>query len=238
MKRLLIIITIGLLLVNCKEKNRTDYVLEGKAEGVMDGMKVYLRTIDEKSQKNIVDSTVVFDEKFKLQGKVVIPEVHFLEVEGVVGSIIFMLENNVINIEVAKQNITESKVEGSESNKSFIDFQEGMLKIREEGTKVMAAYRKVKMPEDAAKKDSLTNELQKLGERLRNHPSNFIKENNDSYFSLSLIELEANEPQSNISDIMESYKNLTPKLRETSKGKIIGERLEKLYQKHLQTELP
>lgn len=230
MKRLLTIIIVGLLLISCRKESRTDYFINGKAEGIYDGMRVYLRNIDEKSQKIVVDSAVVFNAKFTMQGKVDAPEVYFLEVDGVTGSVIFMLENSEINVDINKENITESKIEGSESNQSFLDFQVGMLKIREEGTQVMASYRKVKLPEEAAKKDSLTKELEKLGERLRDHPVNFIKDNNDSYFSLSLVELESSESRTNIVGLRESYRNLTPRLRETVKGKRIGEKLEKFYE--------
>jgi peroxiredoxin len=233
MKKIFTIIIIGLLIVSCKKESRTDYLINGKAEGVYDGMRVYLKSMDDKGQKIIADSAVVFDKKFTMQGKVDAPEVHFLEVNGIAGNVIFMLENSEIFIEVNKQNITETTIEGSESNKSFVDFQDGMLKIREKGTEVMAAYRKVKLPEEAEKKDSITKELEKLGERLRGYPVAFIKENSDSYFSLSLVELESGESKTDIADLMESYNNLSPRLRESQKGIRIGEKLKKIYEEYL-----
>ena len=38
-----------------------------------------------------------------------------------------MLENSEIDIDINKQNITESKISGSESQKDFDKFSEGMM---------------------------------------------------------------------------------------------------------------
>ncbi|BAO77080.1 TlpA disulfide reductase family protein [Winogradskyella sp. PG-2] len=229
MKRIFTIIIVGLLIVSCKKENRTDFVINGTAPGVYNGVRIYLKYIDEKGKEIVSDTAIVFDEKFNMDGKVEEPTMHFISVNSVDGNAMLMLENSEIDIEINKQNLMESKVTGSESNEGFIAFQDGMNKIREEGQGVMTAYRQLKLPEEAAKKDSLTKEIEKLGLRLTGHPLNFILENNDSYFSLNLIGLEANKPKLDVPGFMKAFENLTPRLKETKKGKEVKKRLDELF---------
>ena len=111
-----------------------------------------------------------------------------------------------------------------------------MNKIREEGQSIMVAYRQVKLPEQAALKDSLAIELEKLGQSMMAHPLNFTKENNDSYFSLNLIGLEANKPKIDVVGFIESYENLTPRLKATKKGQEVRKRLDVLYEEYKKIE--
>ena len=123
MKKLVTIIVIALLLVSCKKENRTDFVINGKAIGVFDGVRVYLKYIDDKGRETVSDTAIVFEEKFKMTGAIEEPTMHFLSVNGVDGSAMFMLENSEIEIEVIKQNLMASKVTGSKTNEGFIAYQ-------------------------------------------------------------------------------------------------------------------
>jgi peroxiredoxin len=236
MKKIFTIVIVALLVLSCKKENRTDFVINGKAPGIYNGVRVYLKYIDEKGKEIVSDTAIVFEEKFKMDGKVEEPTMHFLSVNGVEGNAMFMLENSELEVEVNKQNLMESKVTGSESNEGFIAFQDGMKKIREEGQGVMTAYRQLKLPEEAAKKDSLTKEIEKLGLRLTGHPLNFILENNDSYFSLNLVGLEANKPKLDVPGFMEAFENLTPRLKDTKKGKEVRKKLDELYEEYKKIE--
>ncbi len=236
MKKIFTVIIISLLIVSCKKENRTDFVINGTAPGVYNGVRIHLKYLNEKGKEIVTDTAIVFEEKFKMDGKVEEPTMHFISVNGVEGNAMFMLENSEIDLEINKQNLMESKVTGSETNEGFVAFQAGMNKIREEGQGVMTAYRRLKLPEETAKKDSLSIEIEKLGMRLVDHPLNFINENNDSYFSLNLIGLEANKPKLDVVGFIEAYENLTPRLKETKKGKEVREKLDELHEAYKKIE--
>ena len=236
MKRLFTIVIIGLLLVNCKEEKRTDYVINGKAEGVYNGIRVYLKYSSEKGKEISVDTAIVFDEKFKMTGTIEAPSLHFFTVNNVKGKAMFLLENSEIEVVINKQSLIESKFTGSKSNSDFVVFQDGMKKIQEESLNAKIAYRQTKLPEGAVKRDSLDNVLKELQERTKSYPLSFIKDNKDADFSLILIGSEVNNPKIDMASFMEAYKNLSLRLRETKKGKEIGAKLDELSKKLKKTE--
>lgn len=232
MKKIFTLLIIGLSFASCKQEKRTDYVINGKAEGVHNGIRVYLRNVDDKGREVFIDTAVVMNGKFKMEGYVEEPSVYFLGVDGLQGDVIFMLENSEIDIEVNKEMPLNSTISGSESNEGFEAFQDGMAKIREEGNEIMVHYRQVKMPEEKEKRDSLQKELEKVSIKLIEHPLNFVKENNDTYFSLNLIGLEANKPKFEVAKFMEAFDNLTPELKASNKGKEIKKKLDALYEEY------
>jgi len=228
MKKILAFLLIGLLIASCETENRTDYVINGKAEGIHNGIRIYLKYIDQRGEEVIKDSAIVKNETFKITGSVDEPTIHFLSIDGVEGNAIFMLENSKMDISVDKQNPLGSKVTGSKTNDGFVAFQEGMNSIREEGRDIMMAYRQVKMPEEAERKDSIAKEFEKVSIKLLEHPLNFVKEYRDSNFSLNLIGLEANKPKFDVVSFIDAFNNLDTKLKTSPKGKEVKKKLDEL----------
>lgn len=234
MKKLLPIIVLAFLLVNCKKENRTDYVINGNAKDVYNGMRVYLKSIDKQGRQIVNDTAIVMNEKFQLTGSTPEPVVRFLSVDGTPGELIFMLENNEIDIDINKQNILESVVTGSETNNDFKAFEEEMGKIRDENKRIITEYRQVINSRDSILKDSIYKELQAYGEKLTNYPLVYINENRDTYFSLNLIDLESNKPKINVEAFLEAFENLDPSLKNSAKGVLVRKKLDSLnveYQK-------
>jgi thiol-disulfide isomerase/thioredoxin len=225
MKRIFTIVIIGLVLVSCKKETRTNYLIDGNAEGVYNGIRVYLKYSDEKGNEITVDTAVVFDGKFKMTGSIDQPSMHFFKVNNVSGKAMFMLENSEIDVSINKENMTRSAVSGSESNIPYIVFQENMKKIQNEGKVVMSNYEKTRSPQEAAKKDSPYRLVVQLRERIKAYPIKFIKENNDADYSLYLLQSEVNNPKIDVNIFMDAYQNLSTRLKETDKGKKIEEKL-------------
>ena len=229
MKKILIILTIALFIVSCKQENRTDYVINGKAEGIHNGIRVRLAKIDEKGKQVFKDSAIVMDGKFSIKGAVEEPSVHFLFVDGSPGNVVFMLENSAIDIDFNKELPMESKVTGSKSNEGYQDFQNGMIPFRDEGAVIMEAFRALGSDAAPEKRDSIGQAMQELRSRQNAYPLSFVKENNDRYFSLSLMELEASRQGFDIVGYMEAYENFTSKLKTSKKGIVVKEKLDQLY---------
>ncbi|WP_256260037.1 TlpA disulfide reductase family protein [Winogradskyella luteola] len=229
MKKILTVLIIGLLLSSCKKEDKTSYIIDGNAEGVHNGIRVRLAKLDEAGKQVMVDTAIVMDEKFKLEGSVEEPGVYFLLADGSPGNAIFMLENNNITIDFNKEKPTESKVTGSESNKGYEAFQNGMMEIKNEGDAITAEFRKLGADVTQEKRDSITEAMMRLRERQSEYPLNFVKEYNDKYFSLNLIELETGRPNFNIVEYKKAFENFTPQLRESKKGQAVKEKLDQLY---------
>ena len=236
MKRLITFATIGLLLIACKQTNRTDYVINGNAKDVYNGVRVYLKSVDDNGRKIVNDTAIVMNEKFKMNGSIDEPSVRFLSVDGTQGELIFMLENSEIDIDINKAIPMKSKVSGSETNNDFQAFQSEMEIMNEKNKDLIYTYRDAKKNNDIKKRDSLRAILEDLSKQMSNYPIIFTKKNNDTYFSLNLIGLETNKPNVNIEDLKESFENLTQRLKESPKGIAVREQLETVYLEYQKTK--
>ena len=94
MKKTLILVLVVLLFASCKQDPRTDFVINGKAEGIYNGIRVYLKNVDDQGREAIKDTAIVMDGKFTMKGSVEEPSVYFISLDGTKGDAILMLENS------------------------------------------------------------------------------------------------------------------------------------------------
>lgn len=239
MKRILILVVLLVAFVGCKQEPRTDFVINGIAQDVYNGSRVYLKDVSNLGREVYTDTAIVMDGKFILKGSVNEPKVRFLEIQGVPGEFLFMLENSEIEIEINKQLMLESTATGSKTHNDLVAYQGGIKELQEENRNLINTFMKYRKERDTARLDSMKVLLEDHGQRFLKFPAKYVKDNNDSYFSLNLIGLEANKKKFDIEDFLDAYDNLTPSLKNTPMGGKVKRKLDSInteYQKtaHLQ----
>ena len=239
MKRILILVVLLVAFVGCKQEPRTDFVINGIAQDVYNGSRVYLKDVSNLGREVYTDTAIVMDGKFILKGSVNEPKVRFLEIQGVPGEFLFMLENSEIEIEINKQLMLESTATGSKTHNDLVAYQDGIKELQEENRNLINTFMKYRKEQDTARLDSMKVLLEDHGQRFLKFPAKYVKDNNDSYFSLNLIGLEANKKKFDIEDFLDAYDNLTPSLKNTPMGGKVKRKLDSInteYQKtaHLQ----
>jgi peroxiredoxin len=239
MKRILILVVLLVAFVGCKQEPRTDFVINGIAQDVYNGSRVYLKDVSNLGREVYTDTAIVMDGKFILKGSVNEPKVRFLEIQGVPGEFLFMLENSEIEIEINKQLMLESTATGSKTHNDLVAYQGGIKELQEENRNLINTFMKYRKEQDTARLDSMKVLLEDHGQRFLKFPAKYVKDNNDSYFSLNLIGLEANKKKFDIEDFLDAYDNLTPSLKNTPMGGKVKRKLDSInteYQKtaHLQ----
>ena len=117
MKKLLIrFISLSfLVLLGSCGSQENQFELIGKAD-VADGTKIYVLQADQNNQPYIKDSTTVQSNNFKFQGISSTPQISYIQVEGVNGYVLAILENGDIKADLFKDSISKSKVYGTKSN--------------------------------------------------------------------------------------------------------------------------
>ena len=239
MKRILILVVLLIAFVGCKQEPRTDFVINGIAQDVFNGSRVYLKDVSNLGREVYTDTAIVMDGKFILKGSVNEPKVRFLEIQGVPGEFLFMLENSEIEIEINKQLMLESKATGSKTHNDLVAYQVGIKELQEENRNLINTFMKYRKQQDTARLDSMKVLLEDHGQRFLKFPAKYVKDNNDSYFSLNLIGLEANKKKFDVEDFLDAYDNLITSLKETPMGVKVKRKLDSInteYQKtaHLQ----
>lgn len=235
MKKIVLILAFGMTLANCNHNNSTEYIINGNAENVYNGIRVHLDQIDEKGQKIPRDTAIVMEGKFKFKGSIDEPSLHILTVNGSNGNLVFMLENSNITIDFNKDAPMESKITGSKSNDSYKDFQEKISEFKEEGVAIMTKSASLKADLDIDKQNSLDKEIEDLKKRQAAFPLKFVQENNESYFSLNLIQIESGRPGFDILKYKEAFESFPEDIRESKRGQLVKQTLDELYEKYEKT---
>ena len=225
MRNLVSILMIGILLTACKQevkKSSTGYVVNGTAKGVYNGMRVYLSAADERGAQMPIDTAIVMNEKFQFTGDVDYPQLWFLSVNNVNGFVRVMIENDEIEVNVNKEDIENSTVTGTQSNKAVADYTKGFKDLVNERVSLSTKYSTPSTP-DAQNK--LEEELTKINQKLQNYPYEFMKKNNDNYFTLSLLENILMSNATEFEKMNESYSNLDSSIKNSTYGQIVENKI-------------
>ncbi|NNE33347.1 MAG: AhpC/TSA family protein [Winogradskyella sp.] len=235
MKQILFAGLLSLLFLTC-DNDKNQYTINGTAKGYEDGTKVILQGISERGEEELKDTAIINDEKFMMKGSVAHPEVNFLKVGKSSNMLTFMLENSDIDITINKENIIASEITGSATQDDMDEFQSGFKAIIDKSREVVLDMRNTDHRTEKEKRDSLSKIIKKYGDEILALPLQFVQKNNDSYFSLNLVGLEANKPTFDVKRFKAAFDNFTPELKASPKGIEISKKLDSLYTEYKKVE--
>ena len=189
MKTQIIFIIIIALSFSCKpsaSKSEGNYEVIVKANGVYDGLRAYLMKIENGRNRTATDTAITFNGGFVFKGEIKGAEMRALAVDGIRGQTSIFIEPGIIQVELYKDSIHKSKVEGTYNNSVFNDYknkyQEKIESINAIKTEFLNAKKNTKdLKELQKKRDSLRIQLKNFGYE-------FIETNTDSDFSLYVLE--------------------------------------------------
>ncbi len=227
MRTTVCILMIGLLLTACnKDVKKTDgYVINGTAKGVYNGMRVYLRSADEKGNQSPQDTAIVMEETFKFEGKIDYPQMWYLSINNVGGFIPVMIENGEIDIDFNKEDIENSKITGSKANDALSDYTKGFRELINKRNELNRKLSTTVVPEDSNVKTPMPQELTTINQKLQDYPFDFLKTHNDTYFALSLLENILQNNPVEFKSIDNAYENLDSDIKKSFYGQMVGSKI-------------
>ncbi|WP_425075216.1 redoxin domain-containing protein [Psychroserpens sp. S379A] len=213
MKPIISILVLCLLVFSCKTEEkqtvkRDGYYISATAPGVYNGIRAYLETTDERGRKVAIDTAIVMNEAFIFEGKVDYPRMLNLKINSVRGSIPLILENETITISVNKDNLTNSKIEGSVANSALAEYTKT---ISELNAKRFASSRKLRSQQQDSNLniEELKTKMNDLSLKIENLPYEFIEKNKDNAFSIIQLQKLAKEKTADFSKIEKALTNLS-----------------------------
>lgn len=226
MKKILGFLLVSLLLTACETTEKPDgYVVNGTAKGVLNGIRVYLKSRDDKGKEMFKDTAIIVDEKFKFEGKIENPQMWFLQVNSVPGSKPFMIENGVINIQVEKDSMHATKVSGTKSNKAFEEYNLKVKELSQKRRTLSMNHRQAERGTDSAKTKLIKEDLDKLTNEMMSYPFEFINKNNDNFFSLVLIESLLGGNNTDLDKLSNAFNNLESDIKQSIYGMRVNTRI-------------
>ncbi len=226
MKKLLIrFVSLSTLIIlgSCGSQEN-QFVLTGSAD-VADGTKVYLLQADQNNQPFIKDSTTVKLNNFKFQGISSTPQISYIQVEGVNGYILAILENGYIKADIFKDSISKSKVYGTKSNDDFLKYKSETKYLVDDMNNISSEAQDAIMNGDVGIAIELEKEYNSKEREVMLYEWDFIIDNNDSYMSALLLEVFMIENKVNKDSIIDVYENLSNRIKVSDVGKNIADLL-------------
>lgn len=231
MKKILLLLLITISIVACKKVGKDEFVIEGKADGIANGVAVYLQKQDSTGLVQ-VDTVKVKDGKFKFEGKFKEPGIHFIELDKMPGKAVLVLESGEITVKIRKDTVAKSVVGGTYSNEQLTDYTKESQKIQ---TKMMAFQKAnmAKYQEAQAKKDTVTiNALMKENSTFQKEfekiSMDHMEKKPKSYLSLLFLEQFMSQPSADQAKLKKIYENLDASLKATKAAKKIKKSLDNL----------
>ena len=212
-----------LFLSSCGSSDN-QFELIGNAD-VSDGTMIYVLQADQNNQPYIKDSTSVQSNSFKFKGISSTPQISYIQVEGVNGYVLAILENGDIKADIYKDSISKSKVYGTKSNDDFIKYKSETKSLVDVMNNISSDAQNARMSGDVVTAMELEKEYNSKEREVMLYEWDFIVDNLDSYMSALLLEVFMIENKVNKDSIIDVYESFSNRIKVSDVGKNIADLL-------------
>ena len=212
-----------LFLSSCGSSDN-QFELIGNAD-VSDGTMIYVLQADQNNQPYIKDSTSVESNSFKFKGVSSTPQISYIQVEGVNGYVLAILENGDIKADIFKDSISKSRVYGTKSNDDFIKYKSETKSLVDVMNNISSDAQNAIMNGDVVTAKELEKEYNSKEREVMLYEWDFIIDNLDSYMSALLLEVFMIENKVNKDSIIDVYESFSNRIKVSDVGKNIADLL-------------
>ena len=212
-----------LFLSSCGSSDN-QFDLIGNAD-VSDGTMIYILQADQNNQPYIKDSTSVESNSFKFKGVSSTPQISYIQVEGVNGYVLAILENGDIKADIFKDSISKSRVYGTKSNDDFIKYKSETKSLVDVMNNISSDAQNAVMNGDVVTAMELEKEYNSKEREVMLYEWDFIVDNLDSYMSALLLEVFMIENKVNKDSIIDVYESFSNRIKVSDVGKNIADLL-------------
>lgn len=208
MRKIVFLLLTGLIvLASCDKTDQ--YKVSGTVEGVSEG-KAVLQKIEAQGPAAI-DTAEIVNGTFSFTGTVEYPELHLIYIDGNQMPVAFFLENGNININVDMENIQDAEVTGSEINKKFQEFNDG-VPSNDRAQSLQQEFMAARQGGDQEKMQELAAEYQAIMQEQQQYYRDFVMTNTDNVVGAFLAMNMAGSME------LEELEELVASLKESNPG--------------------
>ena len=207
------------LLSSCNNDN--SFVINGTID-VIDDTKVYILQADQNNQPFIKDSTFVKSNQFSFKGISATPEISYIQVEGVNGYVLAILETGEITADLDVNNISKSTVSGTISNDDFVKYKLETKSLVDNMNSIASSAQDAIMNGDVETAKELEKDYNTKEREVLLYEWDFIIDNLDSYMSALLLEVFMIENKVNKDSIIDVYESFSNRIKVSGVGKNIA----------------
>ena len=233
MKKLILSLLAVASIVSCNNLGDNEFEILGNANGLKDGRNVFLKLQDTVTNSFVnIDTVKIENGKFKFEGEVTGPSLHFIFIDSTDSQIPFVLENGKITVEVNKDSIYKSIVGGTYSNDQLVAYSKETDVVQQKVKTFQETNREkiqqAQMSGDTVVMNGLMKEYKVYQDQFRDISLKHVENHPKSFISLFFITQFISDPSFDVARATKMYENLDPVLKNTKEGKNINKKLNSL----------
>ncbi|WP_025742105.1 TlpA disulfide reductase family protein [Aquimarina pacifica] len=186
MKRIALIVT-TFLLVAC-QKDQKGYMITADTLGFEEGTTVYINAISQSNRPIIIDSTTIQEQKFKIA--LPPPETNdfnYITFKDLRGNVLFLAENNPIEMTIYKDSMRSSIVKGGTENELFFGYLKTIKNYSDEKFKLNREYQAASKAGESEKAVKISVQREELVEKEDSYRKEMMNNNPSSLISVLAI---------------------------------------------------
>jgi peroxiredoxin len=231
MKKLILSLLAVASIISCNKVGNNEFEIDGNGNGLKDGLNVYLKMQDTLTNQLVnVDTVKIENGKFKFEGAVKEPSLHFIAIDSTDSQIPFILEEGKITVAINKDTIYKSIVGGTYSNEQLVAYTKETAVVQEKVTKFQETNREkiqqAQMTADTITMNALMKEYKTYQDQFKDISLKHVEDHPKSYISLFFIKQFLSDPSFDVARGTKMYENLDPTLKNTREGKSIKKTLD------------
>lgn len=219
MKTIVLLPIFILLLFGCQPNNST-YEILGTIES-NNGKSIYRIAADANNQPIVLDSTMVKEGSFKLNGPVDEPNINFIQVEGIQGNFPIIIEGGKILLTLHKDSLATSIAEGTVSNNDFMKYKNETKAYINSINSIGNDMQQALILKDSLLVMDLRAEYDGVRQQIQDYELNFISSNPNSYVSALILERFATSKQIASDSLKNLYNAFTERIKNSPSGRFI-----------------
>lgn len=137
---IIMLAVVAIAFTSCKKEST--YIINGSIAGIENG-KAYLQ-VRESGKWVSKDSAEIKAGKFVFRGKLQLPELRYLVIDGITDNFSFFVENSDISLTVKKDSLDRTKVTGSASQLLYEDYLKQVASVDTKENAANESYKKAK----------------------------------------------------------------------------------------------
>ena len=191
MKKITLLVASTVVLFSCNNLKDNEFLINGTAEGVKNGKKVFVE-IQSETGMIAKDTATIENGKFELKGISENVDLGFIRIEDENINLPLILEEGNISVVIKTDTIINSSIGGTENNDKFQSFNDSSKVVVNKKMKFEKANLErittAKKANDTATVNQIMKEYGTFQEDLNKVSKNFIKNNPKAYLSVLLLE--------------------------------------------------
>lgn len=176
----IIALSVIFTIISCKKevKKVDGYSINATISNVEDGKTASIFKMENRSRV-ILETDTIKNGKIEFSGKIDTPDSYYMTIDGVKGSLPFILENTTMAITIYKDSLSKSIITGSIENDLNKDYLQHSNKLRAAGKELQLKYKDAQTNNDSNTLVSVRRSYDSLRKIGKEYDINFVENNSN-----------------------------------------------------------